>query len=516
VFRTNRPVTNAGFFDREREVERLLSLVQDLEAGSPTWLAILGPRKIGKTSLILECARRAASERIVIVSIDTTEEAPLSLEFFRRYALRVADAVFAQEVGESPEALAVDPNAFRGALAGCRRFERLDVTTKKILFALPEARLTGAMIRQCLELPERLGAALGLGVLIAIDEFQELSSLESKRGGVEPYRMMRSAWQRQEHTGYIISGSGRSMLTELVTSKSSPFFQHFSLMSLGPLPREAAVRLLVESGVKPRRIPAALAREGIEILGTRPFYLQMLGDALVRTEPPYDRSALKAALQDLLFSPTGRLSLYFENELERLVGRSANLAAVLEALAPGPQRLSDVARAIGAPTGHASGYIDRLGDAVQKREDGRYELDDATFGLWIRWRQPGGTVVPMTVLGDAAERLVAQHLARCGFELVYQSRASRGAFDLLATRGARQLGVQVRRSALPLRFTAAEWSRMEADAKRFGWRWIVAAVGPDDAVTLLDPPRGARRKAGALDGSAAIENIVAWVDRAGA
>ena len=48
------------------------------------------------------------------------------------------------------------------------------------------------------------------------------------------------------------------------------------------------------------------------------------------------------------------------------------------------------------------------------------------------------------------ERVVAEHLARSGFELVYQSRGSRGAFDLLATRGAQQLGVQVKRSPLPL------------------------------------------------------------------
>jgi hypothetical protein len=68
VFRTNRPVTNEAFFDREKELGRLLQLTSDLGAGAPSWLAILGPRKIGKTSLILECARRSADKSIVIVS----------------------------------------------------------------------------------------------------------------------------------------------------------------------------------------------------------------------------------------------------------------------------------------------------------------------------------------------------------------------------------------------------------------------------------------------------------------
>src|SRR6185436_8630162 len=152
-------------------------------------------------------------------------------------------------------------------------------------------------------------------------------------------------------------------------------------------------------------------------------------------------------------------------------------------------------------------------DAVQRTKDGRYELDDATFGLWLRWRLPGGSVVPMAVLGEDAERMVAEHLARCGFELVYQSRASRGAFDLLATRGASQLGVQVKRADLPVRFSRAEWSRMEADAKRFGWRWTIAVVSPQDEVTLLDPAHAGRGRAVRLDEGATVDNIVAWVDR---
>src|SRR6185369_691717 len=106
-------------------------------------------------------------------------------EFFRRYALRLVDAVFAAEIGESPEALARDPNAFRAALTAAPRFRHTDATTRRVLFALPEAKLDGAFIRQCLELPERLATSLGTPILVAIDEFQELAELASKRGGVE-------------------------------------------------------------------------------------------------------------------------------------------------------------------------------------------------------------------------------------------------------------------------------------------------------------------------------------------
>ena len=201
---------------------------------------------------------------------------------------------------------------------------------------------------------------------------------------------MRSVWQRQKRCAYVISGSGRSMLERLVTAKSSPFFHHFTLMNLGPLPADAAVRLLVDGSPRSHgRSRRALARQAIDAIGARPFYLQMLGDALVKTEPPYDRTTLKGRRARSASCSRGRgASLYFENDFERLVGHSTNLSSVLEALATGAKRLADVARAIGAPSGQARGYLERLGDAIVRGPDGSYELEDPTFGLWLRWRRP--------------------------------------------------------------------------------------------------------------------------------
>ncbi|HVV83033.1 MAG TPA: hypothetical protein VHE35_08125 [Kofleriaceae bacterium] len=218
-------------------------------------------------------------------------------------------------------------------------------------------------------------------------------------------------------------------------------------------------------------------------------------------------------MQDVLFSRTGRLGLYLQLGFDRAVGRSQHLAAALDALAEGPLRMTDVARRLGVGTADTARYLERLGDLVRRQPDGMFALEDPVLGLWLRWRRPGGSAVPMTVIGDAAEREVASHLARLGFDLVYQSRASRGAFDLLATRGARQLGLQVKRSDLPLRFDRAAWQRMGADARRLGWRWAIAAVGSDGTVRFLDPAAARRGKELRLTEAAIIDNLTAWLDR---
>jgi len=511
MFRTNIPVSATGFFGRDEEIARLMDLAADLQKGNPRWLAILGSRKIGKTSLLLELRRRLSSPSIRMVVFDTFEAEPVGPDVFRHVALRLLDSVISEEIGLSLEAILPAASEFRATLQQSDSFSALPAAARSTILELPESAPTTESIRAWLDLPEVVAAALGLHVVVAWDEFQALSALSRGRNRLDPFGLMRAVWQRHQRVAYVISGSERTMLTELVADRESPFFQHFDILELGALSRPEAVRLLIESAPRDRPVPMDIAEAAVDLLARHPFYLQLYGDALTRGAPPYDKSAMKRTIQDLLFSRTGRLALYFEGRFRDLAGRSINLSAVLDALAAGPIRPADLASRIGAASGATARYVDRLGDAVTRTADGRYQLADPVFGLWLGWRRPGGAVIPMSVVGDEAERRVAVHLARMGFELVYQSRASRGAFDLLAIRGDIQLGVQVKRSDLPLRFDKGSWDRMEDDARRFEWRWIVAAVSPEDRVLLLDPGRAERGGQIRVTNDALIENLLSWL-----
>jgi hypothetical protein len=78
------------------------------------------------------------------------------------------------------------------------------------------------------------------------------------------------------------------------------------------------------------------------------------------------------------------------------------------------------------------------------------------------------------------------------------------------------VGIQVKRSPLPLHFTDAAWKRMEAEAVRLNWISVVASVTSDGVVTFLDPTKRQRRKGVSLAESAAIDNLLLWVDRTAA
>jgi AAA+ ATPase superfamily predicted ATPase len=516
MFNASIPATGEAFFDRREEIRRLGDAVKSLERGRPKWFCLLGGRKIGKTSLLWELARQRAAPGLAFVFMDMFEDAPLTPALFRRYALRALDVTLGRDVGVSLEVLGDRPAEFRTALAESARFDALPRTLRSAILELPDLSTGSAGLRFALDVPEKLCEALGLRIVSTWDEFQEIAETGAHRSGIDLVPLVRSVWQKHKHVSYVISGSARSMLEELVTNRHSPFFQHFAVLELGPLSREDTIRLLTEGSGGGRPIPAAIAEEVHATIGGHPFYLQLMGEALSAQRESAEGPSVKEAIGELLFSRTGRLALYFQNEFRRLVGRASTLAATLEALAAGPRRLTDVARSIGAQSGATAGYIHRLEDVVERGEDGRYRLADPVFGLWLRWRSPGGTVVPATLLGSEAEKRAAEVLARMGFDLVYQSRASRGAFDLLAARGPCLVGIQVKRSGLPVRIPLTAWKRMEADGARLGWRWAIAVLTPppEEAILLLDPTRARRRKTVSLSRAAVIENFLAWVDRA--
>jgi len=257
MFQTSHPVVGPGFHDRTDEMQRLMGFVAELRAGANRWLAIIGPRKVGKTSMILELSRRITDVDFILV--DTQEVSPPSLELFRTCALRVVDQVLGRELDNSLEVLAAAGEQLEAVLDASATFTALPAPLKSTIRALARAEMTDDFARLCLDLPERLAEALQRHIVIAIDEFQELAGLTR---GADVLPIIRSTWQRHRRIGYVVSGSGRTLLENMIARQHSPFFQHFSLMYVEPFARAEAIALLTTDGGPGRPIVVEHAQSG--------------------------------------------------------------------------------------------------------------------------------------------------------------------------------------------------------------------------------------------------------------
>jgi Holliday junction resolvase len=512
-FQTSRPVEGDLFVNRTRELQRLDAALGKLKAGRSDFLAVLGLRKQGKSSLFQEWMRRHTGEDgIAFVPIQCWAW-PDPEDFFREYARVLVNAVLAA-TGSVHEAGLLAATASPGRLVELAAFavrKNRDGLRQALQFLADYqvSRDRASVYRTAIRLPETVAAAERLRLQFVLDEFQELAGFDGfqaiRKGFGSVFAMLREEWQQQRRCNYIVSGSAVSLLRQIIDAPSAPFFQHFTSLHLGPLPEPEAIGLLVrfsrESGAA---IPEELCRRMAQLVGTNPYYLQILGEEMVLGaggrgggQAP-DEDEWKRVCQKVVLQPSGRLYQYFEQIHQKVAGRSSLLEKVLVALAEGPGRGSAIAAAVGVTQNRLGSKLPVLeAQDVMVKTDAGYALCDPCYALWLKAsRGPAAPVAAPLLLGEASERRVAEEAARQGVGLVYQSRASRGAFDLLAVYQTHQIGVQVKKvRRFPVYLSEREIGRMRHEARALGWH-AVLAFDHDDGVSFHALDQGTVTKRG--------------------
>ena len=92
AFQSAGPVFGEAFVGRDDELSTLIGAVSDLKQGIRRRYCILGPRKIGKTSLLEELSRRLTADPDLIVCRVDLHEASTPDLFFVRLSLELLDA----------------------------------------------------------------------------------------------------------------------------------------------------------------------------------------------------------------------------------------------------------------------------------------------------------------------------------------------------------------------------------------------------------------------------------------
>jgi Holliday junction resolvase len=339
------------------------------------------------------------------------------------------------------------------------------------------------------DLPEAVAVETGLHAVVILDEFQAVQRLnlfkDVKTTVADIFQFLRSKWQRQRRVMYVVSGSEISLLEQIIHREQAPFFQHFAALRLCQFPEAEGQRMMtVLFAQAGHQVDQGLIAEMVSRFDGHPFYLQVLGEELCRAaaDPAVGGITLalyKTVAEETLLGQGGRLYLYFQGMYERAVGTATSLAQALITVAHGRCTVSQVARALRRSSNVVSSWLRRLVEAdVLIKEQASYRFADPVFGLWVQGtRPPYEAIGGPYLIGDETERQVAYALGREGFRLVFQSRASRGAFDLLALLNATQVGIQVKRtSTWPFYLPAAEVERMRDWAQRLAWVPVLCVV----------------------------------------
>jgi AAA+ ATPase superfamily predicted ATPase/DNA-binding Lrp family transcriptional regulator len=412
------------FTDREAELESLHMAAEALMKGRPRHIALSGLRRIGKTLLLKEFARRWEHPQEVIPIYLNIEDicfdpAVFAQRFVGYIAHACLELVLSQVEGQSRrDGLTPDQDIapFLQAesllvtkAADCRAVSRTAGTlTNELSKAKPDHDL---MIREAFRFPELLAEEQGIRLMLLLDEFTELSLLGRYAGVGNPVSTFRAALQQYTRVSCVITSSAISTMMAMIEESTSPLFMQFRPLRLLPFGKRTTAELARKLADLDDGACALL----YDLTGGHPFYITVITERAEAMARRLQRALINATLIRQAFflevlSPRGVLYNYcrylYEISLERAKGYAA-LKTVLQVLAvEGEMHLSEIARRVRRSASATRENLKRLMEVDVITQAGRdFVYTDPVLRCWVARTSAGIELDPFPQRRDLEQRL---------------------------------------------------------------------------------------------------------------
>jgi hypothetical protein len=368
------PVPGGDLVGREPYLRRLVERLHD---GSHVLVA--GPRRIGKTSIILEALRRLARRGALVAYVDC-----LGATDLRGLGEQLANAVLAPLTG-------VERTLDRARdLAAGRSLGRMRYADLAPLVALARERSPGRAFDIALDVPRLVAARDRRRLVVALDEFQAAGRLAPRA-----FDIMRAHFQAQRGVAYAFLGSEEGVLEELFSEKGRAFFRFAQPLDLtepgdgarfGISPEDWVRYLVAKYRAKRVRIGEGEVDRILDATGGHPQDTMQVCARLLELARDAGLSAIDGELVAIAYEQALRelerpFALHWaelgkHKYLQQVAKRIAH-GAVLYAPDPGGGAVprAEVLRALDAL--RARGLVVRVGR-------GRYEFLEPMFGEYVR------------------------------------------------------------------------------------------------------------------------------------
>src|SRR5258706_7678656 len=199
------PVPASDLVGRETYIRRLGERLSD-----GNHVLVAGPRRIGKTSIILEVLRRLKRRGALTAYVDC-----LGATDIRGLGERLIDAVL-----ENVSGVERSFEQAKAVAAGMRPTVKVKYEHIELGLQLAREKNAQRFFEGALDLPRALAARSGKRVVVIFDEFQAAGRL-----GPRVFDVMRAHFQAQRGVAYAFLGSEEGILEQLFSEKGRAFFR---------------------------------------------------------------------------------------------------------------------------------------------------------------------------------------------------------------------------------------------------------------------------------------------------
>jgi len=303
-------VEGENFTDRVKETKRLK---MNMENGIN--VILVSPRRIGKSSIVRKVTKEITSPKIRTVYMDIYD-CRSEYDFYNRFASKLLKQT-ANKTGQ--------------VIENIKKF--MVRLTPKISFSpepMSEFSLSLGITPQnykpeeILQLPEIIGQAQGVHIVVCIDEFQQIGEMSDT---LTIQKRLRGIWQHQRNVSYCLFGSKKHLMNKLFQNRRMPFYQFGEMMYLDKIPTEDWVPFICSRfESQDKKISAELARLICETVESNSSYVQQLAwNVMAETEKVTTEEDFHHGVDALL----AQCSALFEEQLKGLTGYQINFIRAL-------------------------------------------------------------------------------------------------------------------------------------------------------------------------------------------
>lgn len=239
------------FTDRQEELQYICRVMD-----SANHLALISPRRFGKSSLVLKAVKQLKRPFILLNMQSTTSTKDLSnrileslLKLYPMQNLKVLMRNFriVPTISTNPMTDGIE-----------------------VSFAPNSKESSDMMLEDVIQLVNKVSTEKKRIILI-FDEFQEIKEIEK---GLD--KKLRTILQLQDKLNFIFLGSQESMMEEIFNSKKSPFYHFGLIMQLKRIPEDEFFQFLKERFSKITSQSESTSREILQVTHCHPYYTQQL------------------------------------------------------------------------------------------------------------------------------------------------------------------------------------------------------------------------------------------------
>lgn len=373
-----------NFVNRDKLLKNIFNNLKD--KNSMTGYALIGMRRIGKTSIFLEMEDRLKKCKGVVpvyFSIWDLLEGTVC-EFNRKCYLEIVEA-FRRELSLKYKIRNLLKVAGDKINMFLKTFDVsiniLDDIELKINKKDLNKKEFSDLFENLFLLPDKLAGITKTKCVIFIDEFPSIQDLKAdtgKRLGSNVIKKIRSINEKYKNTVLNISGSLRKAMDIVALEAGSPFFRQFEVVKVKPFD-ENAVELLLKKNLG-KKTDTEVSKKLFQLTGGIPFYVQVIGKDLLK-ETKISVKTVEIVF-DRFIEEEG--TVIFREELNRLSSVERRIA--LKMAKQDLTRISIIGKAIGESmnvTGRFLEYLINKG-VVYKESKGIYHMEDKVFKEWIK------------------------------------------------------------------------------------------------------------------------------------